>query len=224
MRSTAAPLVAWRAMRSRIPSRTCESSAVVGSSAMSSGGSAAIAAAMSARWRRPPLSWPENWPARRTASGIPASAISSSTRRRRSATVSRVCSRRASSTSLPTLRSGSSATRASWLIMPTVAPRSRSSDRLPSVRTSTPATSRRSAVTRDRGPASPTIDRAVTLLPEPDSPTRARHSPGAMAREIPSTAPTASSGAPNRTVRFSTRSVGRMPAVMTAPCSAGGAR
>ena len=38
-----------------------------------------------------------------------------------------------------------------------------------------------------RRPVRPISDRAVTLLPDPDSPTRAKHSPGEMSNETPRT-------------------------------------
>ena len=210
MRSTASPASACRATRSSTPSRTCRSSAVVGSSATSTRGDPASAAAITARWRRPPLSSSDRCEARDAGSGIPAAASNSITRARRATGDRSVCSRRASSTSRPTVRSGSSDTSASWLTVPTTPPRIRASARLPAERMSTPSTSRRSAVTREPPPASPTSVRAVTLLPEPDSPTSATTSPASTARVIPLT----TSPPSNETLRsrMSTRLTGRAPA------------
>ena len=71
---------------------------------------------------------------------------------------------------------------------------------------SRPANSSRSALTWDLPPVSPTRVRAVTLLPEPDSPTIARHSPGASEKEAPWTISVTLRFSPKPTRRFSTRS------------------
>ena len=53
--------------------------------------------------------------------------------------------------------------------------------------------------------------RAVTLLPEPDSPTMARQRPGRVVNEMPLT----TSAFPNDTRRFSTVSSGELAAALT---------
>src|SRR5947209_8571399 len=69
---------------------------------------------------------------------------------------------------------------------------------------STPARSIRLAWTAAPTPARPTSERAVTLLPEPDSPTMARHRPDRVVNDRPLT----TSARPNDTRRFSTVSTG----------------
>src|SRR5664280_2479432 len=59
-----------------------------------------------------------------------------------------------------------------------------------------------------RGACRPRIASAVTLLPDPDSPTIPRVRPGATANEIPSTARTTPSSVRNRTLRSFTRRYG----------------
>jgi hypothetical protein len=75
---------------------------------------------------------------------------------------------------------------------------------------STPARSIRSALTRAPGPVRPTSVRAVTLLPEPDSPTMARQRPVRVVNEMPLT----TSVSPNDTRRFSTCNSGVPIAVL----------
>ena len=109
--------------RSRICACTVTSSAVVGSSAISSRGSSAIAEAIRARWRRPPESSCGSWRARSSGSGTPTSRSRSITFASRLARSPQPCTRSGSAISLPTLRSGSSETSASWSTKPTSAPR-----------------------------------------------------------------------------------------------------
>ena len=71
-----------RSSSSRICACTVTSSAVVGSSAISSSGSLASAIAIITRWRWPPESWCGNAPSRRSGSGMPTSCRSSSVRAR----------------------------------------------------------------------------------------------------------------------------------------------
>jgi hypothetical protein len=61
------------------------SRAVVGSSAINSGGSIINAMAMLARWRIPPLNWCGNWRTRSSGSGMPTRRMMSTATRRFSA-------------------------------------------------------------------------------------------------------------------------------------------
>ena len=89
-----------------------------------------------------------------------------------------VCRRSGSSISRPTWRSGSSEPRASCITKPMREPRSSRHWRPPRFSRSWPSKARRRARICAPAPVSPARVREVTLLPEPDSPTRARHSPG----------------------------------------------
>ncbi len=80
------PSRSWRLLSSsRICACTVTSSAVVGSSAISSLGSLASAIAIITRWRMPPENSCGYWSTRRSGSGIPTIVSSSTTRLRASA-------------------------------------------------------------------------------------------------------------------------------------------
>ncbi|MDT4822763.1 hypothetical protein FQZ97_559760 [compost metagenome] len=72
---------------------TDTSSAVVGSSAISSCGSAHSASAIATRWRMPPENWCGYWSMRLSGSGISTSASSASARRRASCSLTGRCVR-----------------------------------------------------------------------------------------------------------------------------------
>ena len=97
------------------------------------------------------------------------------------------CARRPSASCQPTVNTGFSAVEGSWKIIAAFVPRisrSRSPD--------SPTTSVPSRITAPRVVAvsgrSPRIDRAVTVLPLPDSPTIASTSPGRTSSETSRTA------------------------------------
>ncbi len=201
-RSATAPTAArsWLISRTPVPASvisrssasscrcTVVSSAVVGSSATRKAGRPASAVAISTRWRSPPDSSCGYWSSRRAGSGTPTDSSSSTDRRHSRAGVSRWCSRSASASSCPIRRSGSSAPSASCWTNPTSLPLARRQSRRVQARASRPAISSRVALTRACRCARPSRARAVTLLPEPDSPTRARHSPAATRSDTPRTA------------------------------------
>ncbi len=212
--STPVPRDRISAMSARMRACTVASSAVVGSSAMSSGGSRAIAAAMSARCRSPPESSPERRRAANSGSGMPTEARSSCTRARRSGWDIRSWMRSGSSISRPTGRSGSSETSASCRMRPTSRPRMRRHSRSPASPSSRPPMRSVLDSAREPRPAMPSSARAVTDLPDPDSPTIATHSPRAIVNDTPCT----TSVSPNATRRSVTsRSGAASGSVMRRP-------
>ena len=214
--------------RRRSVSSTCRctvtSSAVVGSSAMISRGFAAIAEAMSARWRSPPDSSCGCWSMRSSARGTPTCSSSSIARARDAwrGTMWWVCS--TSAISAPTVRSGSRETSASCSTMPICPPRTRRQSVSLKDRASRPPMSSRSAETRPFGPSSPRRVRAVTDLPDPDSPTIATHCPGRTENDTPLTTVVRGArfaGAPKLTERFSTATRGSQFTRISCPRRAG---
>ncbi len=180
MMTTATPS---RRDRSFISSRICAwmvtSSAVVGSSAISSLGLQASPMAIITRWRMPPDSWCGYWLSRLSGSVMPTSVSSSTARARAAASSMRRWIVSGSMIWSPILRTGLSEVIGSWKIMAISRPRTRrisSSERarssLPSKRTLPPVMRPVAAGSR-RMTAS-----AETDLPEPDSPTIATISPG----------------------------------------------
>ncbi len=182
IRSIAVPASFFARSRSSTWAWTVTSRAVVGSSAISRDGRAAMAEAMSARCRSPPDSSCAYCRRRSSGCGMPTSASSPSTRSSRPSRVARPCTSSGSATSSPTRRSGSSELSASCRTYPMCRPRSRRHSRRLSPRRSRPSKARFSARTAAFSPASPSRVRAVTLLPDPDSPTRATHSPARTER------------------------------------------
>ena len=180
--------------RLRIRSRICAwivtSSAVVGSSAMSSSGSQASAIAIMTRWAMPPDISCGKALRRRSGSGMPTIRRSSSARASAALPFMLRWIRRTSSICLPTSATGLSDEVGCWKTIEIRSPRilrissletlSRS---VPSNRTS-PASIRPGLATRRM------IDRLVTLLPQPDSPTRPMISPRSTWKSMPSTART----------------------------------
>ena len=211
MNSSAMPISACSASsRARICACTVTSRAVVGSSQMSSFGSHASAIAIIARWRWPPESWCGKLSTRRSGSGMPVRRSSSIARPRAAFSRSPRCVSSTSPIWLPTVNSGFSAVIGSWKIIAISVPRmpriSRSDARhrsLPSKRIAplvvAPSTRR-------------STDRAVIDLPEPDSPTSANFSPGAIENDTSSTTVLG----PKRTLSRSTSRSGA--AVMTCAC------
>ncbi len=171
------------ASRSRMPAWIVTSSAVVGSSAMSSLGSLASAIAIITRCRWPPESWWGNASSRVTASAKPTRASNAATASREAR---RPCSAIASPTCRPIRCSGLRLVIGSWNTIPAVPPRMRCSVRGPAARTSCPSSVIRPEAAAPGGSSRKT-DRAVSDLPDPLSPTRASVSPGSIWNDTPST-------------------------------------
>ncbi len=215
MISSEAPraFICWNT--SRICACTVASSAVVGSSAITSAGSRARALAISARWRRPPDNCPGRWRARSCTSGTPTRSSNSCIRAGRVWRSPYPCVCSTSRISLPTGRSGSSDTSASCSTKPISLPRTARHWRsLRSSRSWSPKLKRR-ALTCARPPASPTRQRALTLLPEPDSPTKARQRPGGKVKDRSRTtlAPSKATFSPS-TIRVLSLMAGAPPGVV----------
>src|SRR5690606_28099197 len=164
---------------------------------------------ISARCRSPPESWNGRCRARSRGSGTPTASSSSSARAARSRRGTTSWTASTSAISAPTVRSGSSETSASCTTSPAKRPRTTRQSRSVKRSASRPSTVKRSALTRAPGPARPSSDRAVTLLPDPDSPTIATHSPGWTASDTPRTASTPAFGKLTR--RFVTATSGAAP-------------
>ncbi len=151
------------------------------------------------------------------------------TRRRMSIAFARPCffetrpwARRPSTICHPTVCTGFSAVDGSWNTIPTSRPRARRSSSAEMESTSTapaPVRSLRStapSVTAVSG-RRPRIVRAVTDLPDPDSPTMARISPGDTVRDTPSTARTS----PPSVAKVTPRSRIETTSLMRTPSSSG---
>ena len=124
MRSSAIPRSRTRSRRSsRICAWMVTSSAVVGSSAMSSSGSHASAIAIITRWRIPPESSWGYWPTTASGSGSPTSANRSRARRNASDWPIPKWNRSASATCSPARYSGLRAVSGSWNTIPIRSPR-----------------------------------------------------------------------------------------------------
>ena len=167
------------------------SSAVVGSSASTSGGLQASAIAITMRCLIPPLNSCGYCVSRRAGSEMPTMPRSSTARARASVwRIARWISRPSVSWR-PTVRTGLSEVIGSWKIMPISRPRTRRISSSDSVKRSRPLKTTCPDTIRPAGWAtSLMIDSAVTLLPQPDSPTSATVSPSSTSHETPSTART----------------------------------
>ncbi len=137
--------------------------------------------AIMARWRMPPENSCGYSRTRRLALGIFTRSSSSTARLRASARLTPRRTRSCSSIWKPTVNTGFSADSASWKIMATLSPRTarrRSGD---AVSSSSPRKRTDPPVTNAGGLSRmPMTVCAVTLLPEPDSPSTARVSPAWM--------------------------------------------
>ena len=229
-RSSASPSSRQSASSSsRICACTITSSAVVGSSAISTFGLHESAIAIAARWRIPPDSSCGNRPAR--AAGIPTDSSSSPTRRLAAEPRASPCSSSASTIWLPTVRTGFSAFIAPWNTIAMSTQRCGRIEDSPPASTSTPSSSTRPAALA-LGGRSPMIASAVVVLPQPDSPTSPSRSPRSSVKPTPCTAwSSPPSWRSNHTCRSSTCSSGaftvRRPgrrAVAAGTCAPTGAR
>ena len=197
--------------RSRICAWIVTSSAVVGSSAMSRSGSHARAMAIMIRWAMPPESSCGYERSRRSGSGMPTSCSSSSARFRASfrrmprwiSSVSPICR--------PTSQTGFNDDVGCWKIMASCWPRIERIWSARSLSRSRPSNVTVPASIRPGGGTRRMIDSEVTLLPQPDSPTRPMISPRSTLNEMPSTARTTPSRVANDVRRPETSRSGRSP-------------
>src|SRR5436190_12261444 len=182
--------VSSRSMRmsSRICAWMVTSSAVVGSSAISSRGRSASAIAIIARWRMPPerrCGWSSN---RRSGDGMRTrSSISIAWRRAASGPIPR-CLRMPSTICSPMVNAGLSEVMGSWKIIEMRSPRTARMRAGGSLSRSSPSKRISPAAMRPGRETSPMIESAVTLLPHPDSPTSPSVRPGSSVKLTPSTA------------------------------------
>jgi hypothetical protein len=144
---------------------------------MSSSGSQASAMAMSTRWRIPPENSCGYCRARRPASGMPASVISSTARSRAARPRARRCVTSVSAICRPTRATGLRLDIGSWGTNPIRRPRSLRSRRSSAPVMSSPSNSIEPPVTRPVPGSSPIAAAAVVDLPDPDSPTIATRCP-----------------------------------------------
>ena len=204
MRMMAAPVsVRSLASRSRICAWMVTSSAVVGSSAISSAGAQASAMAIITRWRMPPESLWGYSSTRSRGEGM-RTRSSMSMAVARAAPADRPRWRiRASPIWSPTVKLGLSEVIGSWKIMASRLPR-----RSCICRSGRPKSTRPSKVTEPdtRVPAfgsNRMMESAVTLLPQPDSPTMPSVRPGASENDTPLTASVTLPRSPSKTTRRS---------------------
>ena len=178
------------------------SSAVVGSSAISSRGRQAIAIAIITRWRIPPDSRCGYSSTRRLASGIRTRSSNSIARWRACGRDRPWCSRSVSEIWSQIVSTGFSDDIGSWNTIAMSRPRMRRSSASSASSKSWPAWTMRPLTMRELPLAcSRSIDSAVTLLPLPDSPTMPRQSPSAMSNETSSIAVIQPRSVRNWTVR-----------------------
>ena len=194
------------------------SSAVVGSSQTIRSGSFSSAIAIATRWRMPPDSWCGYAASRCSGDAMPT---------RVSALIARVCiaSRdsggvRGCATSVsiicvPIVSTGFSVIIGSWKIIAMRSPRRRRIASSSRVARSMPSNITLPSTTRPGGSISRRIDRPVTDLPEPDSPTRPSTSPAWTTRSTPSTALTMPALVVKWVFSPSTRRTGRFMPVAT---------
>ena len=164
------------------------SSAVVGSSAISSFGLLASAIAIITRCRMPPENWCGNSSTRSRARGMPTRSSTSTARSMASFLDTSRCSSTTSAICWPTVWVGLSEESGSWKIMPMSSPRIL---RISSA--GNPTISRSASLIdppamRPLFGSSPMIDSAVIVLPQPDSPTMPSVSPSSTWNDTPSTA------------------------------------
>ena len=197
-----------RSSWSRIVRCTVTSSALVGSSAISSFGLHARPIAMSARWRMPPENSCGYCLARSAASGRPAAASVSTTLRSTSLRVASPWASSVSATCVPILATGFRFDIGSCGTSPIDAPRMPRITLSGAPTRSSPSKRMLPLVTLPLPGSSPMTAIAVVDLPEPDSPTIASVSPAARSRSTPSTAWTVPSTVRNSTATSRTCSSG----------------
>ena len=181
-----------RRRRSSISSRICfwivTSSAVVGSSAISSFGSHASAIAIMTRWRMPPENWCGYSLIRSLTRGMPTRSSTSAARSIACSFDTSRCRTTASAICLPTDMVGFREVDGSWKIMPISLPRILRMLSSESVVSSRPFSLMLPPTIEPPVGSSFMIDNAVIVLPQPDSPTMPTVSPGWTWTDTPSTA------------------------------------
>ncbi|ODQ83872.1 hypothetical protein BFG51_08405 [Dietzia alimentaria] len=193
--------------RSRISCCTVTSSAVVGSSAMSSLGSQDSAMAMPTRWRMPPESWCGYSFSRVLGDGMRTRVSISTARSTASLRLRPRWWRSGSMICRPIVRMGLSEVSGSWKTMAISRPQNFCASRRVSDSTSRP--SKRTVEdgsTRAEDGAMPMIDRTSIDLPDPDSPTMPIVSPRRSEMSTPSTGVTRPAGVSMWVRRFRTSS------------------
>ena len=204
MRMEEEPISAWRSLRrDRICACTVTSRAVVGSSAMMSSGWQARAMAMTTRWRMPPESWWGNSSTRCSGAGMRTRCRSWMAASRASLAFIPRWSIRDSPICLPMLCTGLSAVIGSWKMTPMWRPR------MPCMSVSFAWTRSRplnricpSRIFPMGWGSRRTMDMAVTLLPQPDSPTMPTQVPLGTVKLTPSTAFSRPDSVSNPVTRF----------------------
>ena len=198
-----------RCSTSRIWACTVTSSAVVGSSAIRTSGSLAIAIAIITRWRMPPENSWGNWLARSRGWGMPTMSSNSTERSHDSFfpidwwdwIISTIWS--------PMRCTGFNADSGSWKIIATRLPRTWLMTFLDAPTSSVPPTVAEPSMRADFG-SRLIRPRNVTDLPEPDSPTMPSISLSATSRSMPRTACTSPNMVGNVTRKSRSRSTGSL--------------
>ena len=199
MSSSPVPVRSWISLiSSRIWRWIVTSRAVVGSSAMSSFGLQLSAIAIITRWRMPPDSSCGYCLTRRSGVEMPTSARALTVMSLAADFATSWWSRTASMIWSPIVRTGFRLVIGSWKIIAISPPRMSRSSSLGSVSRSRPSNQTSPpAISPGGSSIRRMIVSAVTLLPEPDSPTIARRPPRLTAKSTPSTALTT----PSRTLK-----------------------
>ena len=141
------------------------------------------------RWRMPPENWCGNAESRFSGLGMPTMPSSSIARLRASELVTFSCAWIVSTICSSTVSTGFRLDIGSWKIIAISRPRmSRISDSESGMRSSWSSDTEPPSIRPAGLGSSRMIARLVTLLPQPDSPTRPSVSPGSSANETPFTA------------------------------------
>ena len=210
MSRSAESVRAWISLSSsRIWAWMVTSRAVVGSSAMSSLGSQERAMAIITRWRMPPESSCGYCLTRRSGLGMPTRRMASMARSQASFLLTFMCRRTCSAIWSPTVKTGFRLVSGSWKIMAMSLPRRASISFMGSPSSSRPSNQTSPLMVALDSSSRITVS-AVTLLPEPDSPTTPRDLPRCRPKSMPSTARTTPSMVRNSVCRprTSSRQVG----------------
>ncbi len=212
----------------RISVRICAwietSSAVVGSSQMISFGRFRSAMAMATRWRMPPENWCGQASSRRAASGMPTVSSALAARSRAAAGPNRSWAAMASAICAPMVSTGFSVADGSWKTMAISRPRTWRSSAGFSPTSSRPSSLTEPEAMRPGGSIRPRIEKPVTLLPEPDSPTSPTISPASSENDTSLTARRGPRRVANSVERPSTASSGALIASASGSSGRGSGR
>ena len=146
--------------------------------------------AIMTRWRMPPDIWCGKSRARSSGLGMPTTRSISTARAQASFLLMSECVRMASTIWSPTRYTGFRLVMGSWKIIEICAPRICSISDSVAASRSLPSNVMEPPATWPGSWRSRMMDSEVTLLPDPDSPTTARISPGSTSNETPFTART----------------------------------